>query len=82
MWRLNYILFYVCNIPNGTALTIEEAILSCLDEKGLNLSHLSWFGSDGNSGTVKWSGHISQKEISQVGYHSLCKPYIGYIVLS
>ena len=41
----NYI--RICDIPNGTATTIEDAILSYLDNKELDPRYLRGFGSDG-----------------------------------
>ena len=41
----NYI--HICDLPDGTATTIEGAILSTLDEKDVDPSRLRGFGSDG-----------------------------------
>ena len=43
--EMNYI--HICDIPNGTAATIEGAILSYLDSKELDSRCLRGFGSDG-----------------------------------
>lgn len=39
--------FSICDIPNGTATAIEDAILSYLDNKELNPRYLRGFSSDG-----------------------------------